>query len=536
MWKRTVALLLALAVLAVPIDGQVERPAPVLAVPKPGESFPFASCLRPLSTSHYNAGYAISTTTSADGEETTCWILQCSEPQCTKPDADINRKNASCCTADLNKFEMNINMRCVPPGTEGRPFPATATYKGQPTAQVFSRRFGQTSGMTIHVSGLGGMGKAVQGTRFCLTLNKDALCPSIKDLLPEYPKWTVSLWDSRHNCCPVTNGSNPSPPSPRPPRPTPKAPKLPAHPSPRRPSFPPPPPAGCEQCYEFQAIPGPNVPTLNWFDSPANCETAKSAWNDNFDPTGARQHLITPGSFGTDRFRCAGDKASVCGSYRSPADATTAQEEVQWRILLEGVFQSNSGNCQSGLQGQSLSVRGRFKDACADAVEQFACAKPEPPPFPNCGACNNFTKAMQFQVSSAVTPRRASGDTTYYCVAVQATTPVENDQINRDYCKKVKSLYKVEFWLDYERRWDIKSIAIFDTDTNKAGLKVPATWGPAADNTLRVTSLEWSADYVRRRSPQICFEVKNAAGDIFSLSPAPAERKLWSAAFDARKK
>ncbi|KAG2489693.1 hypothetical protein HYH03_011802 [Edaphochlamys debaryana] len=458
---------------------------------------------------------------------------------------------------------MNINGACVPngPAGAGRPFPATATYKNLPTKEVFSRNFKGTDKWTIYVSDLDTMGPAVEGTQFCITLKKDAPCDTMAELMPEFPKWSVALWDPNHNCCPVSNSSNPSPPPGRPPRsprlpppprvprspPPPKVPRSPppprtprSPPPPRTPRSPPPPriprspppprfpppPAGCDTCYQFKVTPGPNQPVLNYFDNDANCARAVAVWDEYFFNNPVIKPFIQSGF---QVVTCDGDTAIVCGTYVSTISADEAASLANFQLMLELVFQT-AGGCPSNLAGYSLSLTST-KDECGAAFDIFTCTFP-PPPFPNCGPCNNQTNSIPFAASQVITTRTASASSTYYCIGIDTQTPGPNTGEYAKYCAKLESLYKAEFWLDYSKRWLIKSIASFADDGTMT--EWAATWGPAADNSLRVTPLKWDLDYVDANVPSICFELANSSGSILDITPRPTERRLWYSLFDEK--
>ncbi|KAG2501798.1 hypothetical protein HYH03_000298 [Edaphochlamys debaryana] len=503
-----------LIIAAIAAVAAAQSPPVGAAIPNPELAFPYASCIRPLSTSTYSASPTVSTVMTPAGEKT-CWTLRFRTSQCTKPNADINGKNPKCCEQTFHKFEMNIKYECIPPGTAGRPFPATATFKDVPTKGVFSRQFQQTRGVTIFVSSLDTLGTAVEGTQFCLTLNKDSPCPTLATLIPEFPKWSVALWDPNHNCCPVSNGTNPSPPPSRPPR------------SPRLP----PPPAGCETCYEFKVEPTRNgQPGLDWFENPDHCAMAKKSWEDNYLSRPDVNSVIT----GFTTFTCVGDVARVCGSYdSSQAGDTIAAISELWQILLQDAFNFTS-ECTAPLKGYNIILEGT-NPICGYVNNFFDCKFP-PPPFPNCGPCNVNPDSTPFALDQILTTMPATPASTYYCVQVktQVANP-NNNGLYPKYCAKLSALYKVEFWLSWDRRWDIKSIAILDSDSSMPR-KIAATWGPKADNTLRVTPLRWGVPYVQDSDPKICFEVLNSVGTIFDLTPRPEEQLLYYVLFDDKQR
>ncbi|KAG2489691.1 hypothetical protein HYH03_011800 [Edaphochlamys debaryana] len=496
---RRVAAAFAVLALAAGVAAQFEDEDPtVSAIENPGQVFPYASCLRPLSTSVYSAVPVAKTTSFSYGERT-CWTFLYRDEQCTKPNATLNGKWPACCEQGFHKFEININRSCVPAGGSGRPFTANATYKGKATVVPYARLWNDGAGATLYVTGLDAFGPAVNGTQFCLTLLKaDNMCPTLKKLAPEWPKWSLAMWDENHKCCPVSNGSYPSPPPPRPVVP-------------------------CETCYSFFTVSGPGVPPSNWFADPAHCANAQSAWEDFFlgSPT-VPEHIAS----GFNTYECSGDTFKVCGAYVSVNDATAVVNAVDWDALLAQVFLLGDA-CPVELSGQRVFVSGS-NDECGFYSGSRDCAFP-PPPFPNCTTCL-MSQVLQFTVGQVITTRRASAASTYHCASVTINEePTTGGQLAK-FCNKVTELKKVEFWLDWEKRLDIESVVLFSKDVPK-GKSVSIAWDRPS-NSARITALDWTVSWVAANEPQICFEIDNVNGGILDLTPRPAEKKLWWSAFD----
>ncbi|KAG2489690.1 hypothetical protein HYH03_011799 [Edaphochlamys debaryana] len=501
------------------------------------EPFPYASCTRALSTSVYNVASA-----EKRGPHTICWTLDYNKAQCTKEN--------KCCHTDVWKFELDIKPSC-----NVQAFEASATLDGVAIRDPDVRtppNANPATQATLFLNGLGLAGPDADGKVLCITLEAGP-CMTLESLIPD-ATWTAALGDSTHKCCPVSRGGNPSPPpSPPPPHPPPPSPRpSPPPPSPRPPRPPPPkprspppprppppsPPPTCSVCYVFQNVGADGLTGEPYFDDVDNCAVATEVLMASKNDEEIAKHVAS----GFDKVVCDGNKVTFCGVFKSVEDGQAAADYINdvyngAEDLLRAVYNLNEG-CPVTLEGQTMFLTSE-PSGCGELAARLPACAIEKPPFPTCPSpCNENSYSTQFFVGNRITTKKGNGipginGTTYYCAPVLVAAPVDPDT----YCGKSDVLAKVEFYLDWSRRWKVKSIAIV-TKTNSKGSAWPVSWGPKEINTLKVTGLAWTSAWIKANAPQICFEIKEAdvangwAGTLDALAPADASGRVWTSCFE----
>ncbi|KAG2489689.1 hypothetical protein HYH03_011798 [Edaphochlamys debaryana] len=455
------------------------------------EPFPYSSCIRAKRASTYS----IEPSVTQSGSKI-CWTLGYSRAQCTA--------GGKCCNTDIHKFELDINVRC-----NVQSFAASATLNGKairdPDVRTPPNADPKTQAI-LYVNGLNISGPSVDNKVLCVTL-EEGPCLTLKSLIPD-PTWAAALGDSTHDCCP------PRSPPPRPP-PT------------------------CSVCYTFKNVYADGTTGFPYFKDTANCGIAKEVFANLIESEDVADWI----SKGFDKPVCKDNTFKVCGTFVSVAAGTQFADYIAEKYdggsnLIYEIYGQTPGQCPASLDDQTMLLESDPEEGCgALAATTPACAPPPPPPFPTCPSpCNNVSASMIFEIGSRITTKKGGGvtgvnATTYYCVDVTTT-----DAINpNNYCGRVTSLRKVEFYLDYELRWKIKSAAIYAKGKRNVW---PISWGPKAQNTLKLTRLDWTESWIKANTPQVCLEVREAdasddwAGTLEAMVPADANGRVFTAAFD----
>nr|ABA41403.1 pherophorin-C5 protein precursor [Chlamydomonas reinhardtii] len=508
--------------------------------------FPYAGCARALSKSKYS----VKPVTTFPGTNTICWTVQYSDPQCANP-------SEPCCSADLHKLQLDVKQSCA------SGFRATATVNGQgtPSPTIYRPPNGGSDQYVLSIPGLGLDGASANGATICLTLTGGS-CMTLASLTPS-PVWSVALWDTAHQCCPVTRGASPPPPpppspppppppsppppsppppspppppppspppppppsppppsppppSPPPPSPPPPSPPPPPPPSPPPPSPPPPsPPPPCKVCATWEAIAGPNVlvDDLNYFGDAYNCAVGKDVISELFAPYMEDGTIIA----GTDSITCNGNKITACATmYSKERGAKMANElESMGNGLVTSVF-GFTGDCPLALAGYSTGVTSTDQD-CGIFKAGPACAPPTTP-FPFC-VCNKQQGSTPFYLDNAVEVDDVNNE---YCLSVYTAAAGPGK------CASATIMKKAEFYFDYNMRWKLTGITIRYNNGRTATRS--QSWGPVGDNTLKVSDLNWKTGDVASLKPKICFKFKSGTTLAdFSMDP---DGYVWGSLFN----
>ncbi|KAG2482522.1 hypothetical protein HYH03_018567, partial [Edaphochlamys debaryana] len=237
-------------------------------------TFPFSTCWRSPDKSVYSTPPV--TTNPAPG--TYCWTIKVERGQCTVPN--------DCCTADLNKFELDVDEKCDVPAQK-----VTATLDGKEVkAEILKPPNAYPYQRVLRVRDLALTTGTANGRTVCIKIAGP--CDTLEEFTPS-DIWSTALWSSDHKCCPVSRGMGdpPSPPPPPPPPPPPRPPPPSPRPSPPPPVVrsppprpPPSPPPPCNVCFTWKNVAGSGVPVYPFFEDDANCGRATELILDLFQP------------------------------------------------------------------------------------------------------------------------------------------------------------------------------------------------------------------------------------------------------------
>ncbi|KAG2424779.1 hypothetical protein HXX76_014203 [Chlamydomonas incerta] len=521
--------------------------------PPPGFArFPYGSCDKDSPFRTYEASFP-----KGQAGNVFCWKMQYQGNRCvTDPEFK------ACCENDVHKFSLAFEPSCAPG------FKASATLNGvavSANSVVLETPPNADKRMTLAVKNLGLAGPAVEGAEVCITVEAGS-CRTLASILPVFdqsPLWQNSLWSSDHACCGVSRGSPPSPPpSPNPPSPAPPSPKppsprppsppppspappsppppspapappppspkppsppppSPAPPSPAPPSPPPPspkppsppppsPPPTCDFCIKFEVSGLNPVP---WFSFQENCDVGISAVLTIFQQF-KDDGTIVAGVDDTDGTITCGDVyLQVCGTTKNEEVGAVMAAWLEANAAVNQVFiydvfgipEAKFKGCPAALKNFPLGMVPVGDETPCTPSPQFLrdCADPFPD-WPDY-SCKDNTDSNNFPFRTGdryiVTPGR---DTNEYCVKVLTTSTTGTSK-----CGTKTTLKKVQFWLDYNRRYQIKAITIKYNATGQTATR-SQSWGPIGSNSLKVTDLNWSLADVDRLEPMICLTLKSA--------------------------
>ncbi|KAG2437933.1 hypothetical protein HXX76_005549 [Chlamydomonas incerta] len=477
-------------------------------------SFPYCQCIKTPSA------YRLSPTVKSMGAGTYCFTLSAKVPAgCTH----------KCCKADLKKIEFNVNGACdvFSPSLK-------ATINGVPTkvAPAINKAQDGPVGSTTLVLTQLGLGLGNDGAQVCITLglNKNGKgCTSLEELCVPPAGMpagvcTAALFDSKNDCCPLSQANVPSPPPPSPPPPPPP-------PSPPPPSPPPPsPPPRCRVCAYIALLDVNNAVPFPYSFSADECsQAAEVIINDIATEAQAVGATITSDF---TLVSCQAQQIKVCGEFFSAEEGALLQSFVSeqvsiWRDLI------TMGSCPAYLAGYTVvaAVGGDGGDvnnlpqSCLSASSSTACAI-EQVDFPKC-QCVTQAFATPFAAKPVITTMDGpSKGTTAYCFEITLVTP--NNPGSK--CGKSDILLKAEFYADDAKRRKITNVGV--KPAGGAMKWQSATWGAVGEYTVKATPLNWTK--AQANGGQLCLVLTNDTTlDEFCMGNT--ENTCWMNLFDNAK-
>ncbi|KAG2424780.1 hypothetical protein HXX76_014204 [Chlamydomonas incerta] len=440
--------------------------------PPPGFArFPYGSCDKDSPFRTYEASFP-----KGQAGNVFCWRMQYQGNRCVS-DPDFK----ACCQNDVHKFSLAFEPSCAPG------FKASATLNGvavSANSVVLETPPNADKRMTLAVKNLGLAGPAVEGAEVCITVEAGS-CRTLASILPVFdqsPLWQNSLWSSDHACCGVSRGSPPSPPpSPNPPSPAPPSPK----------------------------------PPFSLYK--------ENGW-------------IVAGTAEYEDITCHGSYITVCGqTINDEVGAQMAQSltDLATAVVFNVFGIPEDGTCPVVLAGLTVGMApstGYEKSPCVPAPIPVSGCAPPPPQWPEypCRTAKtngiNYNNDFPFRTSNQYILTSTSSSSSEYCVEVSAPGPFYNSK-----CGNKTTLKKLQFFLDYNRRYQIKAITLKYNNGQTATRS--QSWGPVGSNSLKVTDLNWTIDDVNRLQPKVCFTIKAGTTLTDLALNEQAKGPIWSAAF-----
>eukprot|EP00198_Chlamydomonas_reinhardtii_P012930 XP_001702267.1 cell wall protein pherophorin-C18 [Chlamydomonas reinhardtii] len=443
--------------------------------PPPGFArFPYGSCSKSSPYRTYEATFP-----QGQSGNVFCWTLQYQGGRCSDPGFQ------ACCQNDVHKFSLAFEPSCAPG------FKASATLDGKAIAAnnvVLETPPNADKRMTLAVKNLGLAGPEVEGRQVCITVQAGN-CRTLASILPVFdqsPLWQNSLWSDDHACCGVSRGSPPSPP------------------------------------------PSPNPP-LPWFDY--YCDEAVFNLLEIYQPFKDDGTIIS--GAGEADIICKGTNVTVCGVTKNEEAGRIMAQSLREDSLFQAaaILGIDTGRCYPALSGYTFITTpapGYDNSPCTPQPSAVPMCGPAPPSWPEYPSCRGKSANDYFQFLVGTRYTVAYGDkTSEYCV------PIEINDINAQDARGQtcygKNLNKVQFYLDYSRRYQITGIAI--KYNNGSTFTRSQSWGPVGSNSLKITSLDWSVSDVARLEPQICLTIKS--GTTLTDLSMDKTKTLWAATFSA---
>ncbi|GIL58042.1 hypothetical protein Vafri_13242 [Volvox africanus] len=166
--------------------------------------FPYTSCKQSPSA------YSVNSVVTVKPNNTYCFKIEVNVPEGCKD---------YCCSADLRKFELNVNPSCKISGVKLR---STLNGVPTPTQPTLDPAPGSAAGVILRITNLGLKFEDADGAEICVSLGTNTAgkgCLSLDQLCVPPPggvpgECNTALWDSKFDCCPVDIVNPPITPAP----------------------------------------------------------------------------------------------------------------------------------------------------------------------------------------------------------------------------------------------------------------------------------------------------------------------------------
>ncbi|EFJ40088.1 extracellular matrix glycoprotein pherophorin-V16 [Volvox carteri f. nagariensis] len=419
--------------------------------------FPYTTCQQEP------AAYSVSSVVTTPSANTYCFNISVNiPPGCA----------GYCCSADLKKFELNVNSECK---VSGAKLSATLNGKPTPTAPTLDRAPNEPAGVILRITNLGLNMADADGAQICVTLGTNSAgrgCLSLEQLCKPPAGGApgtceTALWDSEFDCCPIDVVGAPTPPPPATLTPEP-----------------------CPVCINAILTP----PLIDYrpfrFDA-ESCRTFQEFVASKINGLIMESNTPHVSLFTPNASLCQPFQMSVCGTFAS-ADAAKSLEEAVLELGPLFLLESARGRpCHPVLEGYGLTITTLDSPGvdpaaplCMDVSVAQGCFVPPSPPV-NC-TCDTSKGSLPFIASGAYAETSLPG-LTKYCFKT-----IVFEDLPPSPCSPTDTLQKIEFYADQSLSRFVKSFELIPTPgTGTVSTRAPS-WNAPGSNMLKVTNINWT--------------------------------------------